>query len=473
MKKNLIINAGFIISLIILGSTALLSHWYMDELDRINSRESYTFTLTLKLDRLLLDLKNVRTLQRNYINTGEAQYLRSYYEALSNVDEQLYTLNQLTHSHPRQQKRLAEIDLLIKERLVKIKEAMGLQSQELPYDAKSEEIRGKGKAIMAEIRHRIAATQEETFRDLQEMSSREVADFRNMHTLLLAKSIIIFVLFTTVFLLFRRDIAQRSKALEELKENRDHLDNLVKARTEELENVNQALCGEIEKRVLAEENLRNLSNHLESVRETERLAISREIHDEIGQTLVVLKLDLSWIARRLDRDTDELSGQLTEMQTILDQLIAKTQRITSELRPPLLDNLGLAAAIEWQMKEFKRRSSIECHLLLNEAIEVPDKHSSATIMRILQEALTNIILHAEATEASISLCKNEDAIILEIADNGRGIAMREINGPAAYGIMGMHERARICHGELSIYGSPEEGTIVRLKIPMGVIKENT
>lgn len=438
----------------------------MDELERINNRESYTFNLTLKLDRLLLELKNVRTLQRNFIKTGEDQYLKSYFDALSSVDLELESLNILTSGHPRQQKRLAEIDLLVKERLVKIKEALELRSHPPLRDKKNEDITARGKAIMAEIRGRVAATQEETFRDLQEMSSREVVDFKNMQTLLIIKSIIIFILFTMVFLLFRKDIAKRIEIEAELKKNRDELDELVKARTEELENSNRTLCYEIEKRMQAEENIRNLSNHLESVREQERLVISREIHDEIGQSLVVLKLDLSMIAHKTSGSTSELKEPLTEMRAILGQLITKTQQITSELRPPLLDNLGLAAAIEWQVKEFKRRSSMECRLTLNKLIEIPDKHSETTIMRIIQEALTNITLHSGATETSISLSKNGDAIILEIADNGCGITAGEINSPSAYGIMGMQERARLCHGELTLNGSPGEGTVLRLNIPL-------
>jgi signal transduction histidine kinase len=161
------------------------------------------------------------------------------------------------------------------------------------------------------------------------------------------------------------------------------------------------------------------------------------------------------------------------MQTSLDHLIAKAQQITAELRPPLLDNLGLAAAIEWQAGEFERRSGIECHLMLNEGIDVSDQQTATSIMRIFQETLTNIIRHARAKVVSISLCEREDNIILEISDNGCGITIQEIDSSTAYGIMGMRDRAHLCQGELTIKGIPEEGTTVCLTIPQHSLKENS
>jgi len=160
------------------------------------------------------------------------------------------------------------------------------------------------------------------------------------------------------------------------------------------------------------------------------------------------------------------------MRASLNTLIVKTQDITAELRPPLLDNLGLAAAIEWQAGEFKRRNGIECHLMLNEGVEVYDQHAALTIMRIFREALTNIVRHAQATEVGISLCVRNDVILLEISDNGCGITAQDIESPSAYGIMGMRERAQLCQGELKIMGKPGEGTTICLTMPRQIKKEN-
>lgn len=229
---------------------------------------------------------------------------------------------------------------------------------------------------------------------------------------------------------------------------------------------------DITERRCAEEKFRELSDYMESVREQEMLAISREIHDEMGQTLTALKLDISWIEHRFLAGNAELLGRFNAMRSSLDLLIAKTQNLSAELRPPLLDNLGLAAAIDWQARELKRRCGIEFNLLLIEDINVKDKKTGTAIMRILQEALTNIARHSKATEVSISLCRNDtNDLVLEIFDNGCGISQEEMDAPQAFGLMGMRERARLCHGELTIKGIPGEGTTIRLEIPHRIEEE--
>jgi signal transduction histidine kinase len=222
---------------------------------------------------------------------------------------------------------------------------------------------------------------------------------------------------------------------------------------------------DITERKWAEQIKRNLGEYEETIQEQERRVISRKVHDEIGQNLTALKLDLSWIEHRFPSTDGELTGRLKEMRANLDQLITVAQQITADLRPPLLDNLGLAAAIDWQVSEFERRSGIECHRMLNEDIELSNEHAATTILRIFQEALTNVVRHAGATEVSISLCERDGRIILEVSDNGRGATVQDIDSFTAYGIMGMRERAAMCNGELSVIGIPGKGTTVKLSLP--------
>lgn len=214
------------------------------------------------------------------------------------------------------------------------------------------------------------------------------------------------------------------------------------------------------------EKMSDLSAHLETVREQERLAISREIHDEIGQTLTALKLDLAWVNNRVLPKNAELAERLAEMRSGLDYLIAKAQQITAELRPPLLDNLGLAAAIDWQVRQFRRRSGIDCRFVPREIVEPLGLDVSTAVLRILQEALTNILRHAQATRVHVTLCCGAGLLELEISDNGSGIAPEQVGSDSAYGVMGMQERARLCHGELEILGRPGKGTTVCLTLPL-------
>ncbi len=237
-------------------------------------------------------------------------------------------------------------------------------------------------------------------------------------------------------------------------------------------NIMQGLFRDVTEQKRSEEELldlnrklRALGEHLQTVQEQERLAMARDIHDEIGQSLTVLKLDLEWIERRLPADGPMLE-RVSEMHSHIEQLTSSIQRIAADLRPPLLDNLGLAAAIDWQVAEFRRRSGIECFAMLNEEIGHLAPGVSTAVVRIVQEGLTNVLRHAHATEVSVSLCTRSGQLVVEIGDNGRGIRPEEIGSPRAYGLMGMQERARICKGQLEIGGAEGGGTLLRLSIPL-------
>jgi len=211
--------------------------------------------------------------------------------------------------------------------------------------------------------------------------------------------------------------------------------------------------------------LRTLTEHVQTIQEQERLSIARDIHDEIGQQLTALKLDIVWLGHHLEMAGDETIERLDAMGSCIDLLVSSIQRIAADLRPPLLDNLGLSAAIEWQVGEFTKHSGIECVLMLNEDADPDDQQTSTMIVRIVQEALTNVIRHSGASEVGISLCKADYGLLLEISDNGRGVSEQEIAAQDSYGLMGMQERARLCRGELVIYGSPGLGTCLRLTLP--------
>jgi signal transduction histidine kinase len=214
------------------------------------------------------------------------------------------------------------------------------------------------------------------------------------------------------------------------------------------------------------QRLRALSGHFQSVQEQERLAISRDMHDDVGQILTALKLDLGWLEQNMAPSETAVPLRLQEMHKNVDQITAVVQRIAANLRPPLLDNQGLSAAIEWQVGEFSKRSGIECFVMVNEDADSLDKETATAIMRILQEGLTNIARHARASEAGISLCARDGNLALEITDNGCGITPEQIAAQDSYGLMGMRERAKLYNGKLEIKGEPGCGTILLLTIPL-------
>ena len=212
------------------------------------------------------------------------------------------------------------------------------------------------------------------------------------------------------------------------------------------------------------EELRALAARLQSVREDERTHISREIHDELGQTLTGLKLDLAWLRQRL-KDRADLTERLQSVVGRIDGTIDAVRRIATELRPSVLDHLGLVAAVEWQAQEFEKLAGVAVRLSVSSATPTINGATATTIFRILQETLTNVARHAEATRVEIALEVGEAAVLLRVADNGRGISERELRDPRSLGLVGLRERAIACGGELVIEGRPGEGTVVSAWIP--------
>lgn len=214
------------------------------------------------------------------------------------------------------------------------------------------------------------------------------------------------------------------------------------------------------------ELLRNLSAHLQSVREEERRQIASEIHDELGQILTALKLDLSWLKRRLMKDDNELKSSVQTMINLVDKTIEVVQRISSELRPGVLDYLGLIAAIEWQMEEFRKRAGIKCNLTLD-VEELPlDQNRSTAVFRIFQETLTNVIRHSGATQVDVTVSIQCNAIVVQVQDNGKGITEAQLTSPTSFGIIGIRERVRFLGGDVRFRGVPGIGTTVLVNIPL-------
>lgn len=213
----------------------------------------------------------------------------------------------------------------------------------------------------------------------------------------------------------------------------------------------------------ANRELRRLSASLQSVREEERTRISRELHDDLGQQLTGLKLDLSWLGNRLKEGRQASPEMVDAMRHMLDGAIGAVRRISAELRPPMLNDLGFGDAVSWQAAEFARRSHIEVRLDL-QAAELVDTDTVATaLFRIVQESLTNVVRHAVATRVDISLVANDDSLVLTIKDNGKGLATDHRQD--GIGLVSMRERATMIGGQFSIVGSPGVGTTVEVRIP--------
>jgi signal transduction histidine kinase len=209
---------------------------------------------------------------------------------------------------------------------------------------------------------------------------------------------------------------------------------------------------------------------LQSVREEERTRISRAIHDELGQTLTGLKMDVAWLQGHLEPQQPALLAKTQAMSKLIDTTIQTVRRISTELRPGILD-LGLVATIEWQLQEFQTRTGVESKLITALEETALDDASSTAVFRILQEILTNVARHAQATQVEVILEERAGFLRLQVRDNGRGITKSEIRSPKSIGLLGMQERARLQAGEVRFQGTAGKGTIVTVQLPLNLAGE--
>ncbi|PTX92712.1 ATP-binding protein [Opitutus sp. ER46] len=215
------------------------------------------------------------------------------------------------------------------------------------------------------------------------------------------------------------------------------------------------------------EQLRALTTYLQYVREEERTRIAREVHDELGQALTGLKLDMSWLASKLGPNGKPMQQKVRTMVDHIDSTIQTVRRIATELRPGILDSLGLVAAMEWQANDFQSRTGIPCLVTTTVAETTTwDQDLTTVFFRIYQETLTNIIRHAKATRVTVRLDQEDGDLVMTVTDNGRGISEDEIASSRSLGLVGMRERAMLVGGELTLHGTPGKGTIVRLRVPL-------
>lgn len=253
------------------------------------------------------------------------------------------------------------------------------------------------------------------------------------------------------------------------RELNEHLEKKVSERTATLE-------AEITDRKRAEEELKNsreqlraLAAHLQSIREEEGRRIAREVHDNLGQALTALNIDLFELESQIselgnETRRDLLLNRIRSMSNLIDTTVQAVREIATELRPRILDDLGLVPAIEWQAQDFQERTGIQCEFS-SENIN-SDQERSTAIFRIFQETLTNVARHAKATRVNVRLKEDTDKIILEVEDNGRGITEKEIYKPQSLGLLVMRERALLFGGEFYITGRQGKGTTVTVCIPI-------
>jgi len=219
------------------------------------------------------------------------------------------------------------------------------------------------------------------------------------------------------------------------------------------------------------EQLRALLARLERLREEERTRMAREVHDVLGQLLTGLKMDMSWWERRFTKIADEplrhaLEEKVEATSRLADRMIETVRKISRDLRPSLLDDIGLGAALQFEARQFQERIGIICEVSVRPENFPLEPDLTTGIFRIFQELLTNVARHAQATRVLAALSRREGTVTLEVKDNGRGIREGELSNPKSLGLLGITERASLMGGRFEIHGSPGGGTTAALTIPV-------
>lgn len=229
---------------------------------------------------------------------------------------------------------------------------------------------------------------------------------------------------------------------------------------------------DVTERVRAENELRTSREEIKGmaltsnrVREQEKGRVARELHDELGQALTALKMDAAWLRENLSGPREELAAKLTEMQVLLDGTVAATRRISADLRPLVLDDLGLAAAAEWLVQNFSARTGVACELAIAPGLDLGEPHAT-TVFRALQESLTNIAKHAHATQVEVTLEQEGSELVLEVRDDGAGFDTGGPRRDGAFGLVGMRDRAALLGGKVMVQSAPGKGASIVLRVPV-------
>ena len=398
------------------------------------------------LHEALALIVDAETGQRGYLITGKEEYLQPYQAALPRIDDAFHRLRELLalHGTPDQRDSLGKLNELFGKKLAELEAVIALYKKDGSEAAQALINTGIGRRTMDEIRTTVdgmVSTHRRQINDATQRWSGDIAFARVGMEIMTAFTV---ALLLVVWLLARRDAQQRDERRRSMQEDQHRLEAIVQDRTADLS---------------------ELSNYLQVVREDEKSKLARDIHDELGGVLVSAKMDVAWVEKRIKGRDAEATAKLERTLQALDDGVQIKRRIIEDLRPTLLDNLGLAPAIDWQVNEFCNRAGLKCKLSLPPDDLTLDPHVSIALYRILQEALTNIGKYARAKNVHVDLNATDDNISLLVEDDGIGIPDGAQKNKLSHGITGMRQRVRALHGEFSISRRAEGGTLIEVNIP--------
>ena len=400
------------------------------------------------VEEFLRSMLDAEAAQRGFLLTEDKTYLAPYDPSVRRVPQLLDGLEESYRTAGSQAGLAAVHDLRLKAgiKIGELNSSLRLYGEFGRPAAVALVYTDLGKRTIDDIRHSAAELLAVEARMRNDLTETWVHGIRVTRFLIGLATLLGIAFLIASGTLLGRNVRRREAEAASLDARNRELDQIVKERTR---------------------NLSALSSHLQNVREAEKSALARELHDELGGLLVATKMDLIWLRRKLDNGDAQLAERWNRVLKSLEEGVDLKRRIIENLRPTLLDNLGLVSALRWLVGETGRRSGLTCRdHYAEEGLAELSPEANITLYRVAQECLTNIMKHARATEVSVDLQCTEAEVCLVVKDNGQGIAMQRVGMPQSYGIAGMQHRVAALGGSMRIArGESGRGTIVEVRIP--------
>jgi signal transduction histidine kinase len=443
--------AASILGVLLFVALVMLVHLTITQLSTALQRTYEAFETRAQISLIAATLDDLEAGQRGYLLTGDGRYLDPYKAATAKIDQQFLRLAELTSREPDQHRLLPELRTLIAQkraalqREIEARRAQGFDAARSAIDLEADTHTMDGiRTILTQL-DGVEAQRLSMHTDAQKVSLQRNFLMSAIFVAMLA------MLFLIIYYLIEREMAIRTSYEKSLATANEELESKVQERTRTLEQ--------------SHAELRELTAAIESVQEEERKRIARELHDDLGQQLTLLKMDVSVIKKKLAAEQSPLLGAAERVDGVLTQMVRSARRIYAGLRPPMLDDLGLVPALEELVQRMFETSGLKCRLVANEDMTVPDR-LAMPLYRVAQESLSNSIKHAEASELTVSLFEDESQrIVLRVEDNGKGMNLQDPSKSKTFGLIGMRERIYALGGEFKVKSEPGRGTTIEAIVP--------
>lgn len=435
----------FVICLLALAGTAISNYRNLQKLKQNNDQIEHSWSIKNHLKNINLLIADAESGLRGYYMTNDPAFLSPFQTAKEGFGSEFTALGVLVNGNPHQEKNLAQLRLLVERRMAKLDEKTAHFKSGGLSEVVSAVKRREGNEIMDEVRLLDTIMEKEELELLSVRRNRFYEEYQRalwIGNLINGATILILIIF---FRLIQKNFAKQRTVEDALKRANDNLETTVSARTAQLS---------------------LLSRYLLNVSEAEKAKLARELHDEMGSSLTAISMDLTIVTEKLKKTDPALANQLLRAKKTLQETVDLKRRIIEDLRPSMLDNLGLAASIRNHCEKVARIPGLSCEVDISEEFDNIDPESAIALFRIVQESLNNVIKYAKANHVKITLQRKTSVLWLQILDDGIGLPKDALEKPKSHGLLGMRERALLLDGSFTAQrGHANRGTSIEVCLP--------